>query len=498
MFGILRFLLVTILMLQACRGIRTLPANYTLSQQKGRPQIIAIFMDGTRDKLHTAARRNTNVLKAYFLADTNSKKLYVEGVGAGNRVKDGMYARTTNERVMRAYRFLAENYTPADSICLFGFSRGANQCRILSGIIYTIGIIDLKQVKEESEKRTLLLELYSLYISTPAAIKKKTLATYINNWTAKHSGQTVSFDTTGKTMIEVMGLWDTVEALTINDEFETGTPVPHHLNQLFNVKKIFHALALDDNRAFNYTPLLTTHKEMGIGPAQHMDSIVEEVWFNGSHKDVGGGIRKIKKDQLSSISLKWMLSALKPYHIFRDTIFESPIYGEANNMRRKWYLRRTSPGDTLRAINKYWEWMNPDWNNHRIMLHQSVIDRLDSGIVQAFKFKSRKDGTARADWYEWEPFKHCFKKDTVNGKERIRFRKDTICPCIKIVNDKVEKDKTLTGENRNPKKIKYFSKSKNWSKTASFIQSSFSTPFYSGRFNEAPRKSPHWYRSNTT
>jgi hypothetical protein len=56
----------------------------------------------------------------------------------------------------------------------------------------------------------------------------------------------------------------------------------------------------------------------------------------------------------------------------------------------------------------------------------------------------------------------------------------------------------LTGENRNPKKIKYFSKSKNWSKTASFIQSSFSTPFYSGRFNEAPRKSPHWYCSNTT
>lgn len=426
---------VIILLLWACRGIRTLPASYTQIQQKSRPQVISIFMDGTRGKLHAEARRNTNLLKAHFLADNNSKKLYIEGVGAGNRIKDGMYARTTNERVMRAYRFLTSNYRQGDSIFLFGFSRGANQCRILSGIIYTIGILDLEQVKQEQEKQTLLLALYDLYVSTPSSQKKKTLATYINNWVAKHPGETVTCDTSSSTMIEVMGLWDTVEALTINDEFETGTPVPYHLNQLYNVKKVYHAVALDDNRAFNYTPLLVTHKEVELGPAQHMDSIVEEVWFNGSHKDVGGGIRNKKKDQLSGISLKWMLSALKPYHLFRDTAIHTNIYGTVNDMHRKWYMRRTSPGDTLRAIDKYWQAMNPNWNSHRIMLHQSVIDRLDSGIVQAFKFKRRKDGSTRADWYEWEPFKHCFTKDTVNGTERIRF---SDCPYIKVVKDKAE------------------------------------------------------------
>jgi hypothetical protein len=426
------------LVLLACRGIRSLPADYTHAQPKSRAQMISIFMDGSKEKLHEEARRNTNLLKSYFLADNNSKKLYIEGVGAGYRVKDGIYARTTNERVMRAYRFLTSNYSQGDSICLFGFSRGANQCRILSGIIYTIGIIDLEHVKQEQEKQTLLLALYDLYVSTPALQKKKTLATYINNWIAKHPGETVAYDTTSVTMIEVMGLWDTVEAFTINDEFETGTPVPHHLNQLYNVKKVYHAVALDDNRAFNYTPILVTHKEVELGPTQHMDSIVEEVWFNGSHKDVGGGIRNKKKDQLSGISLKWMLSALKPYHLFRDTIITTNIYGTVNDMRRKWHLRRTSPGDTLRAIDKYWQAMNPAWNSHRIMVHQSVVDRLDSGTVQTFKFKRRKDGTARADWYEWEPFKHCFKKDNVHGTERIRFRKDSDCPCIKVVKDKVE------------------------------------------------------------
>ncbi|MEJ8843686.1 DUF2235 domain-containing protein [Lacibacter sp. H375] len=405
--------------------------------------MIAVFMDGTRGKIHQDARRNTNVLKAFYLADTTVKKLYIEGVGAGNRVKDGMYALTTNERVMRAYRFLTENYRQGDSICLVGFSRGANQCRILSGLIYTIGLIDLRQIKEEKEKQTLLLQLYELYCSTTTAVKKQTLASHMNQWEVDHPGQSIAYDTSGKTMIDVMGLWDTVEAFAINDEFETCTPIPHHLNQVYNVKKIFHALSLDDNRAFNYTPILATHKEVELGPHQHLDSIVEEVWFNGSHKDVGGGIKNKRRDQLSGISLKWMLAAFKPYNIFRDTVFQTNIYGEVNDMRRKWHLRKTSPGDTLRAIDKYWKQMNTSWNNHRLMLHRSVIDRLDSGTIQYFKFKSRKDGSKRADWYEWEPFKNCFKKDTVNGKERIRFRTDIICPCIKIVDDKSAKNQAV-------------------------------------------------------
>jgi uncharacterized protein (DUF2235 family) len=432
-------------LLGACRGIRSLPSDYARPQAKNR-HMVAIFMDGTRGKMHDDARRNTNLLKAYYLADTSIKKLYIEGVGAGNRVKDGMYARSTNERVMRAYRFLTENYRLGDTLCLFGFSRGANQCRILSGIVYTIGLLDLSKINNEKEKQRLLLHVYELYRSTPAAVKKQTLANYLNSWETDHPGETITYDTTGKTMIDVMGLWDTVEAFSINDEFETYTPVPHHLNQLFNVKKIFHAVSLDDNRAFNYTPLLVTHKEVELSPHQHPDSIVKEVWFNGSHKDVGGGIKNKKRDQLSGISLKWMLSSLKPYAVFRDTVFQTTIYGEVNDMRRKWYLRRTSPGDTLRAINKYWEQMNVNWNNHRLMLHQSVIDRLDSGIVQSFKFRSRKDGSKRADWYEWEPFKHCFKKDTINGKERTRFRKDTICPCITIVNDEAAIHKTVNEE----------------------------------------------------
>ncbi len=409
--------------LYSCRGIKTLPANYTEQPEGVRPHMLAIFFDGTRDRQYKNPGKRTHVQNTYLLADKNIRSLYVEGVGAGNRLRDALNATSTNQRIMRAYRFLAEYYQPGDSICLFGFSRGANQCRILSSFIYTIGVIDLGKINDEKGKQQLILDLYDQYVDTiNASARKYKLAQFINRWNTKNPSQAVTFDTTGKTMIEVMGLWDTVEALDIGDMKETTTPVPQHLNQLYNVKKLYHAVSLDDNRAFNYTPILTTHKDVLLHEEQDINTIVEEVWFNGSHKDVGGGHKK--HGELRGISLKWMLSRLRPYNIFRDTTPVINTYGKANDMRRNTLMRKTSPGDTIRGINKYWHAMNPSWNKHRIKVHQSVIDRLAAGVVQDFK-----TANGRIDWYDWFPFSECF---VAEGKKRI-FRKD--CNCIEVVYD---------------------------------------------------------------
>ncbi len=421
MFKIVSISFLILSLLLSCRGIRTIPENYTARQERERPHVLAIFLDGTRDKPHKKIWKNSHVKRIHDLADTNIKSLYVEGVGAGNRLIQAAKASTTKERVMKAYRFLSENYQPNDSICLFGFSRGANQCRILSSIIYSIGIIDLKQIKSEDDKQQLLLDLYEQYVDTIDASRRKLkLARFINNWELDHPGQKVSYDTSGTTMIELMGIWDTVEAFNVKDRFETTTPIPAHLNQLYNVKKLFHAVSLDDNRAFTYTPILATHKDVARHSHQVADSIVSEVWFNGSHKDVGGGVANKKKDQLSGISITWMLAKVKPYSIFRNSAFEINTFGEANNMRRGPFLKMLSPGDTLRAINKYLDLMNTG----TIKVHQSVIDRLAAGKVQHFKMKK-----GRLDWYDWEPFRDCFIKD---GLKRI-FRKEN-CTCIEVVN----------------------------------------------------------------
>ena len=425
MLKIFCYSFITITFLQSCRAVKTLPRNYAAYQQRERPHVLAIFMDGTRDKPHSNIRRNSHVKNTQALASADIRSLYIEGVGAGNRLVQAAKATTTNERIMRAYRFLSEHYQPGDSICMFGFSRGANQCRILSSLIYTIGIIDMKKIRDKSIKQPLLLEVYKIYIDTIGASGKRSkLVNFIKNWNNQHPGEELAYDTSGSVLIELMALWDTVEAFEISDTLETTTPILQHLNQLYNVKKLYHAVSLDDNRAFTYTPILATHKEVALHANQHLDNIVEEVWFNGCHKDVGGGVKKVERAKLNGISLKWMLSRVKPYHIFRDTTVQIITMGDANDMRRTAFLRKLSPGDTLRGIDKYWGLMDADWNKHRIKVHQSVIDRLAAGKLQEFKTRN-----GRLDWYDWEPFNQCFTKE---GNKRI-FRKD--CSCIEVVND---------------------------------------------------------------
>jgi hypothetical protein len=198
-------------------------------------------------------------------------------------------------------------------------------------------------------------------------------------------------------------------------------------------KKFYHAVSLDDNRAFNYTPVLATHKDVELRQNQNINSIVDEVWFNGSHKDVGGGVRKEKRNQLSSISLNWMYHKLKPYHMLRDSTIKTNPFGVVNNMRGNLIVKMTSRGDTLRGIDKYWAQMNVNYNKHRIKVHQTVIERLEKGYVQDFKNK-RKKGT-RADWYTWKPFKECFKeKVDSTGKTVYEFQKNE-CTCIEVVSD---------------------------------------------------------------
>ena len=406
----------------SCRGIRTLPADHTALTPSQR-KVIAVFMDGTRNRFYESrdSMKRSHVQNAYLLLKDNIKGLYVEGVGAGNRWVQAAKGGSTKERIMIAYRFLTENYQPGDSICFFGFSRGANQCRILSGLLYTIGIVKLDRVNGEPTKKKILHRLYDQYVASLAAEDKKArLADVLREWNMIHPDQAITFDPTDTVTIEVMGLWDTVEALKVGDDMEDPTPLPEHLNQLYNVKKLFHAVSLDDNRAFNYTPILATHKEVLLHPWQDINNIVEEVWFNGNHKNIGGG--EYKSPALNTITLKWMLSRLQPFNIFRQVDIPTNIYGEVRSMRTG-ATRITALTDTLRGIDKYWNAMNPAWNNHRIKVHQSVIDRLEAGLIQEFKIQN-----GRLDWYDWQPFKDCFVPD---GKKR-KFRKD--CPCIEVIN----------------------------------------------------------------
>jgi uncharacterized protein (DUF2235 family) len=105
---------------------------------------IAIFCDGTwntPDKEENGKRCQTNVVKmANALSpvspDGTLQLLYYDkGIGSeGNaftRVFDGATGNGISENILKAYRFIINNYEPGDELFFFGFSRGAFTVRSL-------------------------------------------------------------------------------------------------------------------------------------------------------------------------------------------------------------------------------------------------------------------------------------------------------------------------------------------------------------------------------
>ncbi|OYU44538.1 MAG: hypothetical protein CFE44_12435, partial [Burkholderiales bacterium PBB4] len=133
--------------------------------------------------------------------------------------------------------------------------------------------------------------------------------------------------------VEVLGLWDTVEALGFPDwgarllhkanirplTIDVDTPNPRYGDQLCNVRLALQALSIDDNREWIFTPLPLARSHVFNGcpvpDGQHLlgtdgrvlPGRLKEVWFSGAHSDVGGGYAD---SLMSGVSLNWMLEQL--------------------------------------------------------------------------------------------------------------------------------------------------------------------------------------------
>lgn len=223
--------------------------------------------------------------------------------------------------VVEAYAFLAKHYTKESKLYIFGFSRGAYTSRILAGMIYSVGgIYNLNNFKE-TDRLKISEELYSaykgdvfdLYSSNKGEGKKIWDVEYKANkifekWKKKLSNSTHP-ELHENVQIDVMGLWDTVEALgvipslealnenvlKIKDHQNIVNPNRKYLDQICDIKNIYHTLSLDDNRANVFTPIIIS-SEYVVSKCNFTEESsiekVEEVWFAGAYSDVGGGYNK--------------------------------------------------------------------------------------------------------------------------------------------------------------------------------------------------------------
>ena len=217
---------------------------------------IVVCIDGTGnhpDDAMDAEKDTTNVFRLAdaLVRDSDQIVKYFPGVGTSDwKLIDakgqwfGFGAKSLRED---AYHFLNNSYSPHDNIFLFGFSRGAAIVRDLANRIHDDGLSSYREVS-----------------------------------------------------ITFLGLWDTVAAFGVPIDMlglpTQSTNIGKKLNVPQNVKQTYHLLAIDEQR----TPYIPTLIEMAPN--------VEEVWFAGTHADVGGGY---KDRQLADISLGFMIKVVQ-------------------------------------------------------------------------------------------------------------------------------------------------------------------------------------------
>lgn len=294
-----------------------------------------VLLDGTMSSLQRGQETNIGLTYRLLqeLPDSAHVTLYYEpgiqwrGYRRSVEVVAGI---GINRQIKRAYLFLARNYQPGDRVMLMGYSRGAYAVRSLAGLIDRMGLLRPAQITEETLDR-----VYTHYRNAPHSRAAQALREALCH---------------PQVPIRFLGVYDTVRALGLRwPGLWRVVPMPHefHSHALGPATEIArHALALDERRDA-YAPVL-----WDTTPEQADSGAVQQVWFRGSHGDVGGQVDgDIRARPLSNIPLVWMLAEAEaaglplPVH-WRNrflTDAAAPGIGMNRGMGKLFFLRHDRP-----------------------------------------------------------------------------------------------------------------------------------------------------------
>ena len=257
----------------------------------GAAQTHVVILDGTMSSLEEGYE--TNAGRTYKLlceADPDLSLYYEAGVQwrGLSSAPDVMMGRGINRQIRRAYGFLASRYCPGDRVFLLGYSRGAFAVRSLAGVIDRVGLLTADHGSKENIEK-----IYEIYQT---------------NRQSEATTDFVSAHCHSEAPIEMVGVWDTVKALGVGLPVIWRWSAPKH--EFHNhdlgrsIRHGFHALARDETRN-SYEPVLWTCP-------QDWQGRIEQVWFPGTHGDVGGQLGGFEAARpLANIPLVWMLERVE-------------------------------------------------------------------------------------------------------------------------------------------------------------------------------------------
>jgi uncharacterized protein (DUF2235 family) len=185
--------------------------------------------------------------------------------------------------VKELYTALAKRYEDGSSIYLFGFSRGAFTVRVLAGLLFRCGLLrcDTPGFASKFERA---YELYTPHLQDEEAVERF-----------------VREEDVRRPHVHFLGLWDTVKSY--GGIWPQSLP---HLRHNPIVDTVRHGLALDEKRSwFLPTSWGGIDSDRPMHDERYRDQHILEIWFRGSHSDVGGGY---DDDAAARIALRWMLN----------------------------------------------------------------------------------------------------------------------------------------------------------------------------------------------
>ncbi|KAI0440870.1 hypothetical protein F4803DRAFT_525742 [Xylaria telfairii] len=248
---------------------------------------------------------------------------YQSGVGSRSgfldRLFGGAFSTGISENIREAYAFICANYVDGDEIVLLGFSRGAFTARSIGGMVSDLGLLTREGMEYFypifKDMQNWSNEQYEDPFPTmPFTNKPKgedAASVYRERLIEKGYSRVQGNDGQDSLIrILAIGVWETVGSLGIPDVeilSRLGIRRCTHEYQFYNthlsnkIQHGFHALALDETRG-PFTPTLWERRQQ----EQHTSDL-RQVWFAGSHANVGGGY----SDQgVADMTLAWMMDQL--------------------------------------------------------------------------------------------------------------------------------------------------------------------------------------------
>lgn len=314
---------------------------------------IVVCCDGTGNEVEGNL---SNVLKLFRISQKNAgqRLFYSPGIGtvgsADNwtRLKQdtkSVFELATgyelDNDILAAYRFISEQFEADDEIFLFGFSRGAYTVRALGGLIHMVGLLPPDQLNVAN---------YGL-----TAYKRSSAANDFSiawNFSRVIGGRQVT--------IKFIGVWDTVASVLVprrDRVIPTLLTLPYTRTNP-SVQVFRHAMAIDERRRMFRLNRWVDPQSFVANPfdpvAPRVDQDVKQVWFAGSHSDVGGGYPETQSG-LSKYPLAWMIDEAVTHGLKINTAMRNNlVFGQPRAGGKNVYVAPNARAEVHPSLTPAW------------------------------------------------------------------------------------------------------------------------------------------------